>query len=60
VAGGSLTLEALISDLEGKRYLRDRTCGREDHAWSLGAELADRLLSRGGREILAALFGPLP
>ena len=59
VAGGSLTLEALISDLEGKRYLRDRACGREDHAWSLGTELADRLLSLGGREILAALCGPL-
>ncbi len=60
VDGGSLTLEALISDPEGKSYLRDRACGPEDHAWSLGTELADRLLSRGGREILAALCGSLP
>jgi len=60
VAGGSLTLEALISDPEGQRYLRDRACGRADHAWSLGTELADRLLSRGGREILAALCETLP
>ncbi len=58
--GGSLTLEGLISDLEGRRYLRDRVSGPEDQAWSLGTALADRLLSRGGREILAALSGTLP
>ncbi len=58
--GGSLTLEGLISDLEGRRYLRDRVSGPEDQAWSLGMALADRLLSRGGREILAALSGTLP
>ena len=53
--GDSLTLEALISDLEGQRYLRDRTSGQVDDAWFLGTELANRLLDRGGREILAEL-----
>ncbi|MGA7563270.1 MAG: hydroxymethylbilane synthase [Desulfobaccales bacterium] len=58
--GDSLTLEALICDPEGKRCLRDRASGTEDQAWSLGTELADRLLSQGGREILAALSETLP
>ncbi|MGA8573791.1 MAG: hydroxymethylbilane synthase [Desulfobaccales bacterium] len=60
LAGDSLTLEALICDPEGKRCLRDRASGPQDQAWALGTELADRLLSRGGREILAAIEGTLP
>ncbi|MGA9458490.1 MAG: hydroxymethylbilane synthase [Desulfobaccales bacterium] len=60
LAGGSLTLDALICDPEGKRCLRDRASGPQDQAWALGTELADRLLSRGGREILAAIEGTLP
>ncbi len=55
VAGDSLTLEALISDLEGKRYLRDQSSGHVDEAQAMGTELANRLLDRGGREILADL-----
>ena len=55
VAGDSLTLEALISDLEGKRFLKQRHSGHVDDASFLGTELANRLLDRGGREILAAL-----
>ncbi len=56
VAGDSLVLEALISDLEGKRYLRDRSTAHVDDAWALGTDLANRLLNRGGREILAELY----
>ena len=55
VEGDSLTLEALISDLEGQRFLRDHTSGQVDDAWFLGTDLANRLLDRGGREILAEL-----
>ena len=55
VEGDSLTLEALISDLEGRRYLRDRSSGHLDDARFLGTDLANRLLDRGGREILAEL-----
>ncbi|MCX5888615.1 MAG: hydroxymethylbilane synthase, partial [Deltaproteobacteria bacterium] len=56
VAGDSLTLEALISDLEGKRYLRESTSGPSGDAEAMGTELANRLLDRGGREILAELY----
>ena len=56
VEGEALTLEALISDLDGKRYLRERLSGRVDEAQSMGTALANRLLDRGGREILAELY----
>ncbi|HEY9074783.1 MAG TPA: hydroxymethylbilane synthase, partial [Desulfobaccales bacterium] len=42
VEGDSLTLEALISDLEGQRFLRDHTSGQVDDAWFLGTEMANR------------------
>jgi len=57
VAGDSLTLEALISDLEGRRYLRDSLTGPSQEAAFLGGRLADHLLDRGGREILTELYG---
>ncbi len=56
VDGEALTLEALISDLDGKRYLREHLSGRVDEAQSMGTALANRLLDRGGREILAELY----
>ena len=56
VEGEALTLEALISDLDGKRYLREHLSGRVDEAQSMGTALANRLLDRGGREILAELY----
>jgi hydroxymethylbilane synthase len=55
VEGEALTLEALISDLEGKRHLRESLSGQVDEAQAMGTELANRLLDRGGREILAEL-----
>ncbi len=56
VTGDSLILEALISDLEGRRYLRDTISGHIDEAQTMGTEIANRLLDRGGREILADLY----
>jgi hydroxymethylbilane synthase len=55
VEGEALILEALISDLDGKRYLRERLSGPGDEAQSMGTALANRLLDRGGRKILAEL-----
>jgi hydroxymethylbilane synthase len=57
VAGDSLDLEALISDLEGRRLLRDRRSGPAAAAAGLGTSLAEDLLAQGGREILAELYG---
>jgi hydroxymethylbilane synthase len=56
VEGGTLVLEALISDLEGRRFLRDKTKGSPEDGEFLGGNLAEHLLDRGGREILAELF----
>ena len=56
VEGEALTLEALISDLDGRHYLRERLSGHVDEAQSMGTALANRLLDLGGREILAELY----
>ncbi|MCX5892562.1 MAG: hypothetical protein NTW80_06240 [Deltaproteobacteria bacterium] len=55
VEADALTLEALISDLDGKRYLRDHLSGHVDEAHAMGTALANHLLDQGGREILAEL-----
>jgi hydroxymethylbilane synthase len=55
VEGDLVTLDALISDLEGKRLLRRSLTGPVGQATSLGTLLAEELLNLGGREILAEL-----
>lgn len=55
--GDLLTLEGLISDLEGRLLLRESLSGPPEEAAGLGRRLADRLLARGGREILAGIYG---
>jgi hydroxymethylbilane synthase len=57
LAEGVLTLEALISDLEGKQVLQDRLTGPPEEASAMGRRLAEMLLDRGGREILQAIYG---
>ncbi len=57
VEGDTLLLEALISDLDGRRYLRDSRRGPSADAAFMGGRLADHLLDQGGREILAELYG---
>ena len=53
----SLTLEALISDLEGRRFLQHSLAGPPAEAHSLGDQLAEILLERGGKEILEEIYG---
>ena len=55
VEGASLTLEALISGLDGRTLIRRRLTGPREEAASLGKGLAQQLLDLGGREILAEL-----
>jgi hydroxymethylbilane synthase len=57
LAGETLHLEAMISDLEGRRLLREARTGTAAAAASLGSSLAEDLLARGGREILSELYG---
>jgi porphobilinogen deaminase len=55
--GDTLTLEALISDLEGRRVLQDRLVGPPEEAEVMGRRLAEMLLARGGGAILQVIFG---
>ena len=57
VENDSLHLEALISDLEGRRLLRESNHGPVTEAARLGSNLAESLLAQGGREILSELYG---
>lgn len=57
VQGDALHLEALISDLEGRRLLRESSRGSVSEAAALGHNLAEHLLAQGGREILSELYG---
>lgn len=57
VNGDHLTLEALISDLDGREVLREKTSGPLADAAVIGRELAERLLNMGGREILSEIYG---
>ena len=57
VADSQVTLEGMISDLDGRRLLRERLSGAAVEAEAIGRRLADRLLEKGGREILAQIYG---
>jgi hydroxymethylbilane synthase len=54
---GRLVLTALISDLTGRVVIQDRLTGPPEAAESLGRQLAETLLDRGGRDILQEIYG---
>lgn len=51
-----LTLRGLVASVDGARLVRDSITGPSVEAARLGGELADRLLSQGGREILKEIY----
>ena len=55
VSASGLELSALIATPDGKTVLRGTETGRVEETVQVGNTLADRLLSRGGREILGGL-----
>lgn len=55
VRDGRLRLESVVADPDGSKVLRDARDG--DDPQKLGSEAAASLLSRGGDEILAAVYG---
>lgn len=55
VAGNRVRLIALIAHPSGEPILRDEAEGPCDRAAELGVELAERMLSAGGAELLTAL-----
>lgn len=54
-AKGILRLSALVASPDGTRLLRHERSGPVETAAHIGAGVAETLLARGGREILAAL-----
>jgi hydroxymethylbilane synthase len=52
VAAGTVTLRALVTDLDGTRWLEDDGAAPVTDAEALGHRVARRLLAAGGREIL--------
>ena len=57
VAGGRVTLRALVASLDGTKVVRGERSGAAAEARSLGEALGDELLAGGAREILAACEG---
>lgn len=55
--GGAISLHGLVASSDGKRVLRESLAGDAADAERLGADLAERLLSLGAAELLAAESG---
>lgn len=55
VRGATLQLTAMVASPDGKRMLREEKTGPTETAEQIGAAVADKLLGRGGKEILEAL-----
>jgi len=53
-------LEGLVASVDGKEVIRDRVTGTADDPGSMGIQLAERLLARGGDRILQAIYGKVP
>lgn len=50
-----LLMTAMVGSLDGKRMIRDEISGEAREAEGLGTLLAERVLERGGREIMATV-----
>ncbi len=55
--GAELRLAAFIGSVDGGRSVSGVVSGPAENCDALGAELADQLLARGGREILNEVYG---
>jgi hydroxymethylbilane synthase len=57
LAGTGVTLEGLVASVDGKELIRDIVQGTVEDPESIGIQLAERLLARGGDKILRAIYG---
>lgn len=57
VAGGRLTLEAMVAMPDGSRILREQGTAATGEAMALGLAVAEEILARGGSAILEAARG---
>ncbi len=56
LSGGRISLTGMVADPEGQRFYRDSIEGDVAEAEEIGTSLAEDLLARGGREIMAELY----
>ncbi|MHC4265010.1 MAG: hydroxymethylbilane synthase [Planctomycetota bacterium] len=52
ISGDSITIDAMISDIEAKKYIRFSQAGNIDQAKTCADKLAQKLLDAGGKQIL--------
>jgi hydroxymethylbilane synthase len=57
LAGTRVILEGLVASVDGKELIRDSVEGSIEDPESIGIQLAERLLARGGDRILHAIYG---
>jgi len=60
ISHGVIVLRALVGRPDGSELVQGVISGRPEDAEELGRVLADDLLSRGAREILADVYGGMP
>ncbi len=52
ISGDNITIDAMLSDVEGKKYIKRSKTSRINEANSCAEKLAQEMLAGGGREIL--------
>ena len=57
MVGTGVRLEGLVSSVDGKELIREIVEGTIEDPESIGIQLAERLLARGGDRILRAIYG---
>ncbi|MBI5411091.1 MAG: hydroxymethylbilane synthase [Nitrospirae bacterium] len=57
ISGETLSMEGVIASVDGRKLLRERIEGPSSEARTLGMQLAERLLAKGGDVILNAIYG---
>jgi hydroxymethylbilane synthase len=57
VTGDRVEMNGMVAELDGSVLIHETVAGPVDRRVALGEELADRLLERGGKEILDKVYG---
>lgn len=57
LSDGQVILDGLVAGVDGKTIIRDQIRGNSQDAHTLGVQLAERLLARGGDKILRDIYG---
>jgi hydroxymethylbilane synthase len=60
VEKGIVVFKGLVASLDGRRVVRGEGLAPPEQARAMGAQVAEDILARGGREILAEVYGEAP